>query len=339
MKAVIVETPGRIAVREIPAPKPGPFEALVKIEACGLCGTTDRHIVEGKQAHHPRENYPAVLGHEAVGTVIEVGSGVKKYKVGDRVTRPGAIFPGEKRDGLFSAWGGFAEFGIVRDTAAAGLPWDYTAARQHVVPPGLTVEDAVIAVSISEVASWMQKVTPLKGKTIVIGGTGFAAAVMAQCARVAGAAYIIAAGRNVKKFARMRENGATDAIELNDASADAVKKIAGTKADWFLDAAGHQEVFEACLRLLKPGGAAAIYGAPEGFAYRLPLGSAGGDFSVHFFNPTDDAYFAETCRLIAAGELKTKPILSHVWNGLESITDALREQREGLVLKGLIRIA
>jgi 2-desacetyl-2-hydroxyethyl bacteriochlorophyllide A dehydrogenase len=338
MKAVIVEKPGEVVVRDISPPKPGPFEALVKIEACGLCGTTDWHIVEGKQAHHPREKYPAVLGHEAVGTVVEIGSGVKKYQVGDRVTRPVAIWPGTQCEGLYSGWGGFAEFGFVRDTAAAGLPWDYTAARQHVVPPALTLEDAVLAISLSEVASWMRKVTPLKGKTVVIGGTGFAAAVMAQCARAAGAAHIIAAGRNAKKFARMRENGATDAIELNESSAEAVRKIAGAKADWLLDAAGHQDVFEAGLGLLKPGGQVAIYGAPEDFTYRLPLGRVGGDFSVHFFNPTDDLYFDETCQMISNGQLNAETIRSHVWAGLDSIHRALQEQREGLVLKGLIRL-
>ena len=338
MKAVVVETPGRVVVRDIVPPKPGPFDALVKIEACGLCGTTDWHIVEGKQAHHPRDKYPAVLGHESVGTVIEIGREVKKFKVGDRVTRAAAIPPGTQRDGLYSAWGGFAEVGLVWDTDAAGTGWDYTAARQHVVPPELSVEDAVLAVSISEVASWMQKVTPLKGKAIVIGGTGFAAAVMAQCAKASGAAHIIAVGRNPKKFESMRNNGATDAIVLNETSAESVQKIAGAKADWLLDAAGHQEVFEAGLGMLKPGGAAAIYGAPEGFAYRLPLGRVGGDFSVHFFNPTDDLYFAETCRLIAGGHLNTKTIRSHIWNGLESINQALADQRAGCVLKGLVRI-
>lgn len=338
MKAVIVETPGQVVVRDIAPPKPEAFEALVKIEACGLCGTTDWHIVQGRQVFHPRDWYPAVLGHESVGTVVEVGRDVKKFKVGDRVTRPVAIWGGTQRDGVYPAWGGFAEFGIVRDAAVMGTADDYTTGRQHVVPPGLSLEDAVLAVSISEVASWMQKIGPIKGKTIVIGGTGFAAAVMAQCARASGAAHIIAAGRNEKKFDRMRENGATDAILLNDASADAVRAIAGAKADWFFDAAGHQEVFEAGLRMLKPGGSAAIYGAPEGYVYRVPLGAVGGDFSVHQFYPTDDVYFAETCRLIASGALNPKTIRSHVWKGLDSIHQALKEQRDGVVLKGLVQI-
>ena len=125
---------------------------------------------------------------------------------------------------------------------------------------------------------------------------------------------------------------------INENPAEALQKIAGAKADWFLDAAGHQEAFEAGLGLIKPGGSVAIYGAPDGLAYRLPLGSVGGDFSVKYLSPTDDTFFPETCVRMAAGKLKAKDLLTHVWPGLESIHQALEEQRDGAVLKGLIRI-
>ena len=200
MKAVVVVSHGIVEVRDVPMPKPGPCEALVKIEACGLCGTTDRHIVEGHQPHHPATSYPAILGHESVGKVVEVGAKATKYKVGDRVTRPVAIWPGTRSGDLWSAWGGFAEYGIVRDAHAAGTPHDYTATRQHVVPTDLSMEDAVLATSISEVASWMEKLGDIGGQTIVIGGTGFAAGVMSQCARDKGARHVIVLGRSPKKI-------------------------------------------------------------------------------------------------------------------------------------------
>lgn len=338
MKAVVVVSPGQVEVREVAQPQPTPFEALVRIEACGLCGTTDRHIVEGHQAHHPSDAYPAILGHESVGKVIEVGARVTKFKVGDRVTRPVALWPGNRRGELYSAWGGFAEYGIVRDAKAAGVADDYTTSRQHVVSPELSLEDAVLALSVSEVASWMEKLGDIKGRTIVIGGAGFAACVMCQCARARGARHIIVTGRSPKKFEWALRNGATVAVLLDENTEQAFKKITGDKADLFLDAAGHQSVFETGLRLLKPGGAVAIYGAPDGFAYRLPLGLVGGDFSVHYLAPTDDIFFQETCRRMMAGELKAAQLRTHAWSGLESIGQALDEQKAGNVLKGLIEI-
>lgn len=337
MKAAVVVSHGKIEILDVPAPVPAPDEALVRIEACGLCGTTDRHIVDGCQAHHPPDWYPAILGHEAAGTVIEVGRDVKKFQVGDRVTRPVAIWPGTNKGGLYSAWGGFAEFGIVRDGCPEG---DYTGSRQHVVAKNLSLGEAVMAISISEVASWMEKLGDLSGRTIVIGGTGFAACVMCQCSRERGARAVIAVGRNPKKFEWVRRNGATHTLGFSDSTAAEVREInAGSGADLFLDAAGHQSVFEAGLRCLRVGGQAAIYGAPEGFAYRLPLGAVGGDFCVHYLSPTDDTFFEETVRRISSGRLDVKSIHTHTWHGLESLPQALTEQAAGDVLKGLVLIA
>lgn len=341
MKVVVVVTPGKIEIRDVPQPVPGPYEALVRIEACGLCGSTDRHIVEGRQCHHPPDRYPAILGHEGVGTVVRVGERVKKFRVGDRVTRPVAIWPGTRRDGLYSAWGGFAEYGIVRDaTGDRDSPSaDYNTARQHVIPPTLSLEDAVMAVSIAEVASWMEKLGDLRGKSIAIGGTGFVACVMCQCARSAGAKHIVVAGRNARKFEWATRSGATDTVPLDGNTAGAVRRITGGGADWFLDAAGHQSVFEAGLRWLRPGGSAAIYGAPEGFAYRLPLSAVGGDFSVHYLSPQDDVFFPEACRRISMGEINTSLLRTHTWRGLESLPEALAQQIAGEVLKGTVLIA
>jgi threonine dehydrogenase-like Zn-dependent dehydrogenase len=340
MKAVIVPTHGKVEVRNIAEPVPGPYEALVKIEACGLCGTTDRHIVEGHQCHHPADWYPAILGHESVGRVVKVGDKVRKFKVGDRVTRPVSLWPGMQRDGLYSGWGGMAEYGLVRDTSAPGAPApDYHSSRQHIVPPELSLEDAVVAISIAEVASWMEKLGDLKNRGIVIGGSGFAACVMCQCARDKGASHIIVLGRSPQKFAWAKNNGATHAVLLDAKTKAAVHEITDQGADWFLDAAGHQSVFEAGLDCLRPGGHAAVYGAPDGFAYRVPLGAAGGDFEVKFCLPADDVFFPEACARLLSGRLDATRIRTHVWHGLESVSQALEEQRAGQVLKGVVIIA
>lgn len=339
MKAAIVTQPGQLDIRDIAKPEPGPFEALVRIEACGLCGTTDRHLINGTMAHHPRDWYPAVLGHESVGRVVAVGERVQKFQIGDRVTRPVALWPGTNGP-LFSAWGGFAEYGIVRDnTQPDGPQPEYKNARQHVVPPEMSLADAVLAISVSEVASWSAKLGSLRGRVVIIGGTGFAACVMAQCARAAGARRIIAFGRNERKFAWVKQNGATDTLKIDDTLPDTVKTMTDGGADWFLDAAGHQSPFELGLKCLRPGGAAAIYGAPEGFAYTVPLGIVGGDFAVHYFAPNDDDYFPEACRSMLAGELNAGTLRSHEWNGLESLPSAIEQQAEGEVLKGHVQIS
>lgn len=71
MKAYVVEKPGQTAYRDVSQPKPGPYEALVKIELCVICNTTDRMIIDG--SFPAPALYPCVLGHESIGTVVEVG--------------------------------------------------------------------------------------------------------------------------------------------------------------------------------------------------------------------------------------------------------------------------
>ncbi|WP_189341684.1 alcohol dehydrogenase catalytic domain-containing protein, partial [Mesorhizobium sp. M2A.F.Ca.ET.042.01.1.1] len=81
MRAVRLEAVGKIGLREIPKPVPGPEDVLVRIEACGVCGT-DRHLFHGEFPCTP----PVTLGHEFSGIVEAVGAAVSGIAVGDRVT-------------------------------------------------------------------------------------------------------------------------------------------------------------------------------------------------------------------------------------------------------------
>lgn len=115
MKALVVEAPGQLAFREIAEPHLGPYDALVQIEVCGICNSTDRKLIEGALPWAPSP--PFVLGHESVGRVLEVGALVRKFRIGDRVTRAQSHWAGEIPN-LGVCIGGFAERGTVRDVEA-----------------------------------------------------------------------------------------------------------------------------------------------------------------------------------------------------------------------------
>lgn len=346
MQAAVVSTPGRIEIQPVGRPEPGPYEALVKIEACGLCGTTDRHIIAGTQCHHPAAAYPAVLGHEAVGTVVAVGGQVRNFQVGDRVTRPVAVWPGEIRNGLHSAWGGFAQYGIVRDRAAlieaghSAYHDDYTAQRQQVVPAGLSALDATLAISLAEVASWIWKLGPLGGRSLAVGGTGFAACAMCFFAKLAGTGPVIALGRRASRLDHAVRCGADFGVSLsNENAVEETRRLAGGDgAHFFAEATGADQVFQTGLRMLAPGGVAAIYGAPDEARYTLMLRGSPGDFSARLISPEDHVAFPWVCRLIAEGRLDPALFRSHTWHGLDSIHDALAAQEKGDVIKGFITL-
>jgi propanol-preferring alcohol dehydrogenase len=85
MNAMILEQPGAsLVVREVPTPLAGPGQILLRVAACGVC-RTDLHIVDGELA---KPKLPLILGHEIVGRVVEVGDGVERFSLGDRVGVP-----------------------------------------------------------------------------------------------------------------------------------------------------------------------------------------------------------------------------------------------------------
>ncbi|MHB9074859.1 MAG: zinc-dependent alcohol dehydrogenase family protein [Desulfobaccales bacterium] len=85
MRAMVLEKPGQpLTLLEVPVPAPAPEQVLIRVHACGVC-RTDLHVVDG-ELPHPK--LPLILGHEIVGTVVEVGSAVKQFKLGDRIGVP-----------------------------------------------------------------------------------------------------------------------------------------------------------------------------------------------------------------------------------------------------------
>ncbi len=104
MFAVAVTEPGKVEIVEVPDPVPGPYEALIKTEIAALCNSTDRKLIE---AHFPGvEQYPLLLGHETVGTVVAVGEKARSFQVGDRVI--GGLLLNSTHPDYASGWGGFS---------------------------------------------------------------------------------------------------------------------------------------------------------------------------------------------------------------------------------------
>jgi threonine dehydrogenase-like Zn-dependent dehydrogenase len=278
---------------------------------------------------------------------VAVGERVKKFKVGDRVTRPAAIWPGTRSaDGLFSAWGGFAEYGIVRDgpaMAAAGdlaAGDDYTCLRQNVVPAGISPVDAALAISVSEIASWMWKLGPVGGRSLAVMGTGFAALAMVILAKLAGAGPIVALGRRDERLSHAARCGADVTINIKRESdiRGAVHRATRGGADYAAEATGVDAMLGHVLESLRPGGTAAIYGAPENYRYTLPLRSAGGEFSLRLINAEEHLAYAHVCDLLARKAIDPTLLRSHVWHGLQSVSGAVDAVARGEVTKGIVAL-
>src|SRR5436853_7112307 len=91
MKALLLSNYRQLEITEVPTPSPGPDEVLVQIAACGICGS-DVHGYDGSSG---RRIPPLIMGHEAAGTIVSVGSGVVNFRPGDRVTFDSTVYCGQ----------------------------------------------------------------------------------------------------------------------------------------------------------------------------------------------------------------------------------------------------
>lgn len=342
MKAAVVSQPDSLVLQEIPPPECGPYEALTETLVCGICNTTDSEIIRGEQPFC--STYPCVLGHEAIGRVVQVGEKVQSFKVGDLVTRPCAIWPGEQTDGIYSGWGGFAEYGIVRDRAALERDgvfrpqWEYQTLRQRVVPPDLPPEHAALCISLAETRSWILSLGTVEGKSVVVMGTGVAGLSLTLYARLLGARIIVTLGRRQERLDRARELGADYAFDTRQEDAlQEIRRVLNNGADFALSAVGGDGGIPLLLRLLAPGGTLALYGIPTGNVALLPLGIGPGDY-VFRLAPANEHLAYEWCwEALRRKWIDPHLFLTHEWP-LDDILKAFEDVAQHRVIKGVVRI-
>ncbi len=331
MKALIVPKAGRIEIEDVPNPEIGPYDALVRNECCGICNSTDVKLIDGRMFWAPP--FPIVLGHESCGTVVETGSKVRRYRVGDRVTRSLAFWPGT-RAGLNVAMGGFAEFGLVRDAGAmatdgdSSLLEDYNTQRQSVVPAGLDPVQASLAISLSETASVLRHLPNLRGKTVAVAGTGVAGLAFVLWCKLAGA-RVISLGRRQERLQEAIRLGADLTVDTSKGDvAENLRMAASGTVDGLIEATGDAPLANSLLQLLKKDGFAAAYGVPP----------TGVSYDKRWIAPQVEEHLSLPwiSDLLARQWIRSDWFVSHTWDFSE-ILHAFDEVRQGKVKKGFIR--
>ncbi|MBE7185632.1 MAG: zinc-dependent alcohol dehydrogenase family protein [Methylobacterium mesophilicum] len=325
MRAVRFEGNGQIALREVERPSPGALDLLIRVEACGICGT-DRHIVKGEFGASP----PVTLGHEFSGIVDAVGNAVTRFRVGERVTADpnhgcGLCAPcregkvnlclnlqplGVRRDG------GFADYALVPEAQAHGLPLS--------IPPlhGAFCEPLACCIHGVDLAGLKA------GSSAIVLGGGVIGMLVVQLARLAGASRVVLVTRQREKRALAETLGATASVDPGDG--DMIEQITGAEgllpggADAVFECAGVSETVEQMLKLTKRGGTAVLLGVlpPDARVAIDPLDLLLREVRLQssFLNPFTHARAAE---LIASGSVKVEPLISRTI-GLEEAADAIR---------------
>lgn len=331
MRAAIVESFGKVVIKDIPKPVRGPAEALVRITSVGVCHS-DLHVANGDwRGFTP----PMPLGHEAIGVVEELApdanSGVRP---GDRVilglgASAGAYWCGaceyclvgkttlcaQKRD----FWSGFAEYTSIWGNALVPLPADISDREAPLACGGLTAYSAVKKLS---------KFGVPPGKSVaIVGAAGGVGHYAVQIAKAFGY-QVVGVDLGSDRLEFVKSQGADFAVEADQAEQFVKKQFGRTSA--CIVFSPRISGFELALRLLRRGGVFVIVGLPaagEGHLKLAPLEMIVKDITILASIAGTVVEMRELVALAAAGKVKTHISQTAKLSNLNAVLEDLRQGR------------
>jgi L-iditol 2-dehydrogenase len=269
MRAGVYREKGIVRVEEVPVPETGPGEVLIKVAACGICGT------DIKKIFHRYVEPPQILGHELAGTVAAAGPGVTKFKPGDRVMSFHHI-PCTKcfycRQRLFSQCkqykttgltagftpngGGFAEY-------VKAMPW---VAERGIIPlpDDISFEEATFLEPINTILKAVQKARVAAGETVLIAGCGPIGLQLLMVTKTAGA-RVYTSDPMAQRRAKSLALGASESFDPTNGKlvSEIQARTEGRGADAVLVAVAHPAVVVEALAAARPGGRVLLFAAND----------------------------------------------------------------------------
>ncbi|KQS75335.1 iditol 2-dehydrogenase [Rhizobium sp. Leaf384] len=324
MKALFLDAVGQFALRDTSMPEPGPHDLLVRVEACGICGT-DRHLFLGEFPAKP----PVTLGHEFSGIIEAVGARVSGFAPGMRVTGDPNIACGrcpECHRGRVNLChhlqaigihrnGGFADYVLLPETQAFALPPSLDPLHGAFCEP---LACCLHGVDLAEIKP---------GASVIVIGGGVIGLLVVQLARLAGATEVVLLTRSESKRRLAEGLGAT--ATLDPSGCNVVESAVGPHgaipggADVVFECAGLPETVEQAPHLARRGGTVIILGVlPQGVTVALsPFDLLFREIKLipSFLNPFTHARAAA---LIAAGTIQVAPLVSRTIR-LDEAADAI----------------
>ncbi len=351
MQAAVFVEKGRIELREVPRPEPGPGEALIAVSLTTICGT-DVHILKGEYPVKPG----LVVGHEHVGTIAALGPGVRGYRAGERVLA-GAITPcGQCRaclsnDGAqcshggdgFEAIGGWRFGNTINGCQAEYVVVPDAQANLARIPDGLTDEDVILCPDIMSTGMSAAENGGVRiGDAVAVFAQGPIGLCATAGARLCGASLVIGVDGLPRRREIAKQMGADVVLDPNaqDVIAE-IKRLTGGGVDVAIEALGLQATFENCLRSVRPGGTVSSLGVYSGHL-TMPLDAISAGLGDHTIKTTLCPGGKERMRrlmsVVAAKRFPFRELVTHSFrlSEIERAYELFAHQRDG-VLKVAIR--
>jgi len=265
MKALVLEEYNKLVYKDVPEPGLQNNEVLVKVMACGICGS-DVHGLDGSTG---RRIPPMIMGHEASGVIVRTGADVRNWKSGDRVTFDSTVYP---LDDWFTLRGmynlsdnrevlGVSPGTYKRDGAFA----DYIAIPQHIlykIPENVTFEQAAMVEAVA-VALHSINISGIKtGDKCVVVGAGMIGNFILKLLKLTGASDIIAIDVDPKRLKQAVKCGADHTFLSSEENLDEkIKALTGNRgADISFEVVGKSETINIAIDIIRKGGKSVFVG-------------------------------------------------------------------------------
>ena len=316
MKSLLLKEYLQLELADFPEPHPAAGEVLIRVAACGICGS-DVHGYDGSSG---RRIPPIVMGHEAAGTVAATGPGVTRFKVGDRVTFDSTIYCGECifcRRGEMNLCDRREVIGVsCDDYRRHGAFAEYIAIPERILyhlPPSMSFPEAAMLEAVSVALHAVHVTGNVKGQTALVIGAGMIGLLTMQAARAVGAARVFIADIDATRLNLARTLGVNAAFNLSgvDLTRETLNQTGGRGVDVVLEAVGRSETIGTAIDCVCKGGTVTLIGniTPKVEIHLQKVVSR----QIRLQGSAASAgEYPEAIQLVAGGNIQVKPLISAV---------------------------
>ena len=314
MKALLLKEYKHMEFTDVPEPEYGPNDVLVRVHACGICGS-DIHGYDGSTG---RRIPPLVMGHEAAGVIEAVGENVKQFSVGDRVTFDSTISCGTChfcRRGEINLCDNRRVLGVsCGDYRQNGAFAEFVVVPQNIVyklPDQLSFESAALIEAVS-IAVHAANITQLSlGDTAVVVGSGMIGLLAIQAIKLRGAGLVIATDLEDNRLEMAKQLGADITLNAKHCNVpEEVRKLTeGRGADVALEVVGHVSTVNDAIAAVRKGGHVTLVGnlSPK---IEFPLQSIVTREITVKGSCASQGEYPECIRLLSSGAIKVDPLIT-----------------------------
>jgi threonine dehydrogenase-like Zn-dependent dehydrogenase len=348
LKSLVVDKDHALSIRETPLPSYGECQALVKMLSCGVCNGTDAKLIHGTFKNF--STYPAVLGHEGVGLVMETGSKVTGLHKGDIVLLP---FLEGKAGDYFSGWGAYSEYAVVGDAGAyiangkgpgtEEFSEGYLA--QTVIKPSDKVDPvgASMIITFREVLSAIRRFGFRPNEHVLVFGAGPVGLCFTKFSKLLGLETVITVDIDDEKTDAAKKAGADLVFNSKKCDVNAeIKKLFPEGIDYVVDAVGINQLINQAMELIRYNGKICCYGISPKLGMELDWSRAPYNWSLDFIQwpskKEEGEAHAQIMAWINLGVLNPMDFISDVFD-FDHVIDAFKlvEERKSSTKKIVIK--